>query len=402
MSIYLLFYSLNFFLSVLYFKIKQKHALIVLSFILLNIFLCLNYDNGIDWTHYQITYLKTPPLFVKDYITKFNQVEVRGSEVFFVYLISSFKLIPNLSFEIFRYIILTIDLVFIYLFLLKYTKYPLVVILFINKYLTYMMFEPIFRQMQAMVIFFIAIEALQKRYFSRYYFFNIVAILFHSSAIILLPIYYFKKIKMTFKKTFLGFLFCLMVILSLNNIVQFLFSLSFLSHYDIYLTNESYGYVKYIPIQKFLKLIFLDIGCFYFILFIYRKSKIEIENFNIIAWCYFYSIVIKILSLKITIFFRFNNYFYIIYIIYLCFLFEIINTKFIKKLVFLLLTFHFGFNYIREVNFWDTIDIGKYKPYSNYILAEKEIPKQKIENRYKKIIDLENREKQMRNLKKLN
>ncbi|MGL5902328.1 MAG: EpsG family protein [Cetobacterium sp.] len=401
MGVYLLFYSFNFFLSELYFKIKQKHILVVLSFIFLNIFLCLNYDNGIDWTHYQITYLKTPPLFATDYITKFNQVEVRGSEVFFVYLISSFKLIPNLSFEIFRYIILTIDLVFIYFFLLKYTKYPLIVILFINKFLTYMMFEPIFRQMQAMIIFFIAVEALQKRYFIKYYFLNMVAILFHSSAIILLPIYYFKKIKMTLKKTFLGFLFCLMIILLLNNIVQFLFSLSFLSHYSGYLTNESYGYVKNIPIQKILKLIFLDIGCFYFVLFMYRKSKIKIENFNFIGWCYFYSIVIKILSLKIAIFFRFNNYFYIIYVIYLCFLFQIINNKIFKQLIFLLLALYFGAVYIKEINFWDKIDAGKYKPYTNYIFVEKQNPKSKIRNRFEKTIDLESREKQMKNLDKI-
>lgn len=401
MSIYILFYSVNLLLSQLYSRIKNRDKILIMSFLFLNIFLCLNYDNGIDWTHYQITFLKTPSFFTEDYFIKLKELNIKGGEIFFIYLISIFKLIPNLNYEIFQYVILTIDLIYIYYFLKNNTKYPLLVIIFSLKFLTYMMFEPILRQLQAMIIFFIAIDTIKKNNFLKYYILNIIAILFHSSAIVLLPIYIFKNMKLTLKKTILGFTIAIFIIIFFKAILEKVFSISFLSHYKYYLFSKKYGYVENIDYRSLLKIIILDLTTFYFIYYLKNKTKLIIKNYNIISWIYFYSLIIKILSLKVSIFFRFNNYFFIIYIIYLCYLFQLIKKDFFKKITKIFLIIYFGLSFFKEINFWDKRDFGKYKPYSNYLFVKNENLKSKLKRRFKKIIDVKEREIQMKNLKKI-
>lgn len=365
MGIYIFIYLYNAILAIaqiFVFKNKRMNLMLILgSFITINLFSCLVYSNGGDWGLYQGMYLKIPPLSTLDFEKIFRYI--KGNE-FGTNLIMSVGKIYTNNYEIFKYILLTLILMYIYIFLEKKTRYTLFVIsIYLSENLLSAFFEPILRQLLALVIFLFAMEDLIKK--RKIYFFKVfLAYLFHSSAIILFPIFFIKRKIYKKKKLLILFLGLMMGIFILPEFIKIIVkNISYLNVYSYYLNSNKF-------IGKGLnlnRLIVLTIKIIIYIIPVfYLNGKIKKRQTTTIL---FYNLTILyvsvyILQQSVEILVRFNMYFNLFYIILVEKMIGKIKLRKnkLKVLGFFLIYFF--------LSYWKNIDTFKerYIPYTNYIV----------------------------------
>lgn len=365
MYIYLLFYFIN----IIFLFFQKNKITLGTFFLIINIFYAFNYLNGIDWIYYELVFKEVPIIFSNEYFYRISQIKVQGIEYLFILLISFFKIIPNLDYLLFQSILLTIDLFIIYNFVLKNSRYPILVMILSTRFLTAVTFEPVLRQLQSICIFYFSIKYITNKKFIKYFILNILGIMFHTSGLITIFIYFWGNLKLKLRNKMIILLSIFILLNFLDLILENIFKFTIFNHYKYYLISTNYG-VKNININQIFKLVTVDLGIYLWLEINIRKINEIPKNFNIISNIYFASIIFKLLNLKLPIFYRFNNYTYIIYIIYVCFVFDVLK-KYKKLLIGSLFLIYFGLSYILMIQENEIKDRGRYIPYSNYLFENK-------------------------------
>lgn len=162
------------------------------------------------------------------------------------------------------------------------------------------------RQGIAISISLTAFTYLKKQNFLKYLLLVLLASLFHSSALILIPIYFIANINLTLKKVVTFFGISILLYLFLNKIIQC--AVRFNPSYRNYLSSE------YMSGMSFKSLIIPLTACI--ILFIFKKRMISLQKSNnIYANMAFFSLLLSLLQTKMQLFDRFP-YYLNIYIIF--------------------------------------------------------------------------------------
>ncbi|MGH4118094.1 EpsG family protein [Clostridium sp.] len=349
MGVYLLIYLFNVLLSICEF-INKKPILLKISFVVLALFLGLSYTNGIDWTVYQMDYIyRTDPVRVFEY----------GYDI----SVSIFKAM-GFNFEFFKFTILTIDLYIIYVFLKKYSPYPLfsIIVLF-QTFLLGNFFEPAIRQLQAMVIFLFAFKYLVEDKKMKYFLCCGFGLLFHTSSIILFPLYFIRKRQIKLRQLFVLIIIVYTFSNLASNIILFIVNKSSL------LNDYTYYFDKiYFEGSNFDLLLIIKVIVYFIPIYLLKnfgsksKENIVLFNFSIIFFMTF------MLQNQIMIFYRFNHYFIIIYVAFIANLFVVVNKKIIKTIIFAFFVSLHCFSLVRGIQYYKDKDPMKYYPYTNYII----------------------------------
>lgn len=375
MVIYSVIYCINLIFGILNIANKRYTKFLwIISFIILNFFLCFNYMSGMDWTAYQSWFLKLPTFgdMIGNKNFSFDEFGRNRGEPLFYYTMILFKTF-GINYEIYQYFILTIFLIIIYKFLRKETNFPLFAIsVYFVTYLLDNMSSPALRQIIAISFFYQSLKYLEKRKKIKYSLRNIIGFFFHNSAILTLGLLLLPLKKIKIEKVIVVIVISIFFIDLLENI------LSFVSHYIIYLkkylvyfSTEKYGVTNNLNIKYFIKIvIFILMGWFV------EKNKSCLKNknsnFYMILNSYWISIVCFTLQRKLIIFMRVSEYFEIFYVIVLVWFVQVLADKYSKKIA-IITSIVIGLFYYRTmisgINYW--INMGykqRYIPYSNYIL----------------------------------
>ena len=180
---------------------KQRSYGLKLAFILLGAFMAFRYGYGNDYFNYQMLYDQYNGSGV-ELLDFSSYAKMNPKELGWTFLCKLFKPLGYFGFLIF---IAAIDNFIVYRFVKKYVNssyYWLAVFVYtFNPYLYLIGCASMLRQWLAACIFLLAFQFLYERKWIKYFAIVFIATLFHSSAIILYPVYllvYFAKVKFNY------------------------------------------------------------------------------------------------------------------------------------------------------------------------------------------------------------
>mgnify|MGYP005887058437 CR=1 FL=1 len=298
---YLMIYLFLLYNSIL-FEIAKKRKKIVLIVSILIFILAFSYQMGIDWTNYQRIYdIRIISYDFKDIIFNNPFREERG----YILLNLIGKKI-GLNYEIFMGILLSFCIIFISKVGEKKARNIYIFIfLIVFKYLLVASLEPTIRQLLAVSIIALGYKYIEKKNLLKYLLCVILAMQFHSSAILGIGIYFLDKINLALKKVvFLIILFPIflkILPISLEMISNFIPSIG---RFSRYFTSLRYG----MSISRSLLGNIYNLGIMilylYFIFFSdAKKQKNYIKNMAIIY------ILISYFQNQLPILYRVKEYF---------------------------------------------------------------------------------------------
>lgn len=325
--------------------------LIVIAF--LCIFLCFGYMCGSDWRNYEEMYENI------DIYSLFSTCSVEPG--YYVYMLP-FKLL-NISF--WNFFIFTKIIVFYIIFssIIKFTEeyIYLVFMFFVTWYGFYLFIDNPMRNLIAIAICMLAIKPLIERKCWKYFLIILIAISFHISAIIMIPVYFYFTKKISSKVYIIVFI-----------LVYILFASS-----DLFwgLISKLFGWIPYIHLKiesytlgehfQYAQGRFFSLGTIvhvlFFILIMYYRKKIEILKngvlmFNAaILYLLFYRVAVTV-----EIFGRILFYFCIFYTIIITYLITIFEFKSRTIYIFYLL-------FLSIISTTKIFADFRYIPYTNYI-----------------------------------
>lgn len=318
--------SILVFFSIKY-EINKKKTFSTLVYFTIIIICAFKYKMGGDWYHYQNFYeninsnIKIIDFFNGNIFVYSKKYYFEVGYIFINYFF--YKL--GFNYEIFQALIIGTCLFNIFKYIEKKSEnfYFAIAMLFFSSFYVYI-FEPVLRQLIAIVIVLKALKYISKNKLYNFIFFIFLAAQFHKSAYLLIFIYFLKYIKIN-NKTLIFYLFIFYVLLS--NISFFINKIPFLSMYEIYFKEKSIISVigeKRDIVTKIFK-IFIMLLRINLILYSYKFSKKRneiIEKMGII-FC-----IISYLSNVLPIIERFQGYFLIPYVISLS---NLSNLLLLKK-----------------------------------------------------------------------
>lgn len=263
---------------------NSRNILLILIVGLLIMFCGTRYETGNDWTAYVDAFNKIPPfkelcknpeMFVVSrmepgYVILNSIVKSFGGTIDIVFLISS---------------IITVGLLFVALN--RYSFFCFLAILLYMRY-GYLQANMMFvRQGIAISIFYVSLKYVEERKFLKYVIINIIAILFHTSLYVVLPLYFFLNRRYS-NRAIMGFII-VSILLSFVNIVGILgaYLPSFLSESVLgYLEHDVWGgmtgKINIALIEKFILLL---------LCLKYRDKLSENKNFNLFFNIFVLSII---------------------------------------------------------------------------------------------------------------
>jgi hypothetical protein len=258
----------------------------------------LRYETGGDWDVYGQFLEKVTPIC--EFVSSGKTGSSRHFEFGYFLLCSIFKQL-GLGIQVLFFVIALFDITLIAKALKHYTKY-VVTGLFVYYSLLYLTLEfSLIRQAIAASICFYAFKYVPEKKMFKYFLLIFLAFLFHMSALIMLPLYFFFKVR--FSSIFLIIVVCLGCLIMLFQITWINRALLFvvgllgedsLRKVVIYTTNKVYNVNRGIGIGFFLNL-------FLFILFLWKRKRFEEKAYgnlflnvfmvNIIVYYYMYEFI---------------------------------------------------------------------------------------------------------------
>jgi len=329
--------------------IKQNRLLLYLLFPFLSIFLTLSYTNGIDWTVYQYSY-------------EFSPYETRGIEFGYTLLVSIFKWM-GFNFELFKFVVLTFNLYIILRFIFSETKQPAFVILILfQTFLLGNFFEPALRQLQALVILLLSFDYLFSKKYSKYYCLIILGAFFHQSMLFFLFLPWVIE-RLNFKITFIIIIIGFFGSPLINNMIFFMTKLPMFSSYSFYLDKN---FLVGIPLTPFNIAKVLIYALPFYLLRNYRPDDRRVSIIRSLSYIFF---ICFVMQFSVMLFYRFNYYFVIFYIIYVSMIFDLFKEQYFRRVtfVFFYISIHFV-SLIKGIEYYRDRDSMKYFPYTNYII----------------------------------
>ncbi|WP_330111443.1 EpsG family protein [Cetobacterium somerae] len=288
---------------------KNKNIFIYISILLLIIFSAIRFDVGFDYKMYYIMVLNNGNHFNIDVLYELNRVEPLIRKIM--------ELLKNLGFPQLFFILTSIVINYlICITLSKYSKNYFISMFYYIAFPTfYLQSLGFVRQWMAMSIVFYSYKYLEKK--SKYFFLNLIAIGFHSSAILGILIYIFSKLNLKRKNRFYLVIITVMVSEMLRNFI-FMFA-RMNAQYKIYID-------KIIGEQGNKTIVLMLIICFISIILEDRISISSRKAYNI---SYFSIIFLILLNGYGHMSLRVGNYFFMFTIIYIGELF--LNQRKLKK-----------------------------------------------------------------------
>ncbi|MDM1039132.1 EpsG family protein [Myroides odoratimimus] len=273
-----------------------------------------------------------------------------GFEIGFNYLLLLFKAFSDSEFFMFFGLACIIGVSHFKIFRTYNDYFFFAIFIYFCKF--YLMSYVYLRQGVAMGIVWYSLRFVIKREFLKYCFIIFIAVLFHKSALIFFPIYFFYK-KYT-RIVYIGvfFAFASFVVLPVfDPILAFVARLD--ARYEDYGNNLSYGVNIFYLIEAFF--------CFIIFLFVYNDSekKYSTKFNNFIINGYFIYIILLLISVKQAVFIRMTWYYLVFYCI--CFAVYVYQTPIRYRIVKPILIIVFSLLFIRMLLVWDNGDFMPYK-----------------------------------------
>lgn len=327
---------------------KSNRILFFLTFVTLCLFLNLAYTNGIDWTAYQLLYEN-------------ESFHTRGIEFGYTGLVLIGKFL-GLNFEFFKFIILSFNLYVILKFIFRVSEKPaFVVIILFQTHLLGNFFEPAIRQLQAVVIFIFAFDYLVNNKRVKYIATVLFGALFHQSMLVLAFIPFIVKY-LNYKTAGLIILIGAFVSPEINKVItvlsvfpmfrDYLFYVdsNFFEGLDLSLFNIAKALVYLVPL---------------YLLKNYKNDDPTVITIRSLSYLFFICFAMQFF---VMLFYRFNHYFIIFYVVYISYIFDIYRRR-LERYTFLsfYVIIHF-ISLIKGVEYYRDRDSMKYFPYTNYFI----------------------------------
>lgn len=246
----------------------------------------------------------------------------------------------------------------------KYSYYPFFSLL----YFLYKLFlygnMVVVRQSIAIGIFLISIKYIKENKFIKYLIFNIFGACFHSSALILIPIFFIRNIN--FKKIGLVKLSIIsgVILLISGPLLRFMsFILGYILPQSI--ANKLYAYSAYAYFTKTSLLNIVEILGIVILLSIFYKKDNGNNNENIIIKGTYFNFIMVVSFIMFSFVARVNLYFSYFVMISISYIIKYIKNTNIKILVYIMFIFIFFIGFIYDIK---TFDAGSMQNYSNWIL----------------------------------
>ncbi len=306
------------------FKITNVVLILIIVMMIL-IFACRAISVGADTATYQLHY-KTRQR------GKF-EINKYSFEIGFEILLYICKLI-GLNFNGFLFIASLIMFVPLYFFYRKYSINP---VLSLFLYITMGIFSMSFngtRQFIAFTIFLISIKFILNKNFIGYILCIALAYLFHSSALVLLPIYVLRYIKINIVTALILVSLSLFCFFNLENIVKFVSNFTAIDYFERYFIVLDLSK----PLDWF-NVVYCSIMASIFIVLVVCKKKIlqnyidKEKEYNLFLLIFLMFVIIRICATFSNIFSlinRLNMYFYFPITILLPYLLTVLNKRWLK------------------------------------------------------------------------
>jgi hypothetical protein len=232
----------------------QNYRMIaLLSFMIFLFFFGFRGHIGWDWTNYYQSFADLPKLWN---LSLKSLAQERFAPGFLIFMSASKSLVNSYSF--FLFLSTAIDLILLALFLNKYSdRFALTMIVFLAFMGMFLMVDLI-RNSKVILIFLLTIRYIEERKALPFFMINAIGILFHFSAIIFLPLYFFVHRKVSLK---------LLIIISMAGVAVFLLKFEFIKPVVKYISGLIGGRLekatlKYFMDEQYSSLYGLTIGFF--------------------------------------------------------------------------------------------------------------------------------------------
>lgn len=345
---------------------RKKTMFIIISII--TFILAFNYQMGIDWTNYQKIYdLKISDFELKDIIFNNSFREEKG---YLVLNILGNKL--GLNYEVFMGILLSFCIVTLLNLGKKYSRNIFLFIgVILGKYLLAASLEPTIRQLLAVSIIALGYKYIERKSLINYLFYVILAMQFHSSAIIGIGIYFLDKINITIKKSIFIILIFPIILKILPEVLEIVSSfIPTIGRFNNYFNNIRYG----IGFSRNLLGNISRLGIMFLYLYFIFFSDMKNQKKYIKNTAIFY-IIISYFSNQLPILYRVQEYFIFSFAISLSYVGS--TTIFDKKikickkeigLVFVCLIYIIIIRGTFQTFYGSEVNREKYGRYKNYFI----------------------------------
>lgn len=216
---------------------KRKYLILIISMIVF--ILAFNYQMGSDWLSYQRIYdIRITPYEFKDII--FNNPFHQEKGYILLNLIGK-KL--RLNYESFMGLLLSFSIISILkIGVKKASNSYIFVFVIIVKYMLIASLEPTIRQFLAISIIVLSYKYIEEKKMIKYLLCILIAMQFHSSAIIGVIIYFLDKINITLKKVIILIIFFSLTLKILPTIVEIISTfIPIIRRFNGYFTSLRYG-----------------------------------------------------------------------------------------------------------------------------------------------------------------
>lgn len=220
--------------------------------------------------------------------------------------------------QIFIAIIAFIQLIIIYLFIIKESRYPIISVFLFISFGFYSDLFNLFRQMLALSILLLSYNYLKKNDFTKYVIIVVIASLFHISALSFLVLWFTKKIEPRFRNLLLYFTIAILTYLFSGEIIRY--SLEYFSTRSN-ITVESSGGLNLL----ILLIVILLIG------YMLKRNILKNENNSIILFNVLSAgVFAQVIALQFSLFTRITSYFAFFIIIFIPEIIHAIENKYIR------------------------------------------------------------------------
>jgi len=346
---------------------KYEHFLFFLLFIMFWLISGLRYETGGDWNNYTKLFDRIPSIDEIMFKKKYNEFAGLPVEIGYRTLCSLVKTITN-NIQVIFFIISFCNSVLLFNSVKRYIPYPIVALMVYFSTLYFLLDMMYMRQCCAVMIFLYSIRFIKKRQGLRYFICCLLAISFHYSAILLLPLYFIlnQKFSSLFVVVFVvvGLVIYFLKITWVSNVAIFLVDKftgnPYISRLITYLTSSNFN------IRRSVSIGFLF---YFFVLFFVLLKRAEIEKsnyFNIFfnlflinVFVNFYAAELFELSNRIKCYFLIANIGILPYILYSY------KSKYERLSLFSIITV-FSLIFGNSIFFESPVALS-YNPYQNYI-----------------------------------
>lgn len=375
---------------------KRKHVILILSLIVF--ILGFNYQMGSDWLNYQRIYdIRITPYEFKDIIFHNPFHQEKG----YILLNLIGKKI-GINYEIFIGILLSFCIICILKIGEKRANNIYIFIyIIIVKYMLIASLEPTIRQFLAVSIIALGFRYIEEKKMIKYLLYIILAMQFHSSAIIGIVIYFFNKVNITIKKVVFIAIFFPLILKILPISIEIISNfIPAIEKFSSYFHNLRYGASISRSLLGNIYSLGIMILYLYFIFFSdARKQKNYIKNMAIVY------IIITYFQNQLPILYRLKEYFVLGFAISMSYVGSITifnyKLKYNIRIIFIILVYLIMTGEIVNILYGDELNKKRYGEYKNYFIEllrgrtkeNFQEKSHKYEKEIKSMVDEQNRNK---------